>query len=193
MKKFKTENQIWAELIYVVSDWAKSNGYSDWIVKQGYQPEKIDLEDKIIMIHKIHTLRYNWQETKTIREKDSSGEITGFYNRVQFLVDSVFQFSFYNARKPLLDGVGTITSIDVANNLLTWFMSDLGLSTMRQYGYGLLRTTELREPIFVDPSDNYQKMTNFDIVVNYAQQQDYDLAEATVESPYKQETLIKGY
>lgn len=193
MKKFKTENQIWAELIKIVSDWTKSNGFSDWIVKQGYQPEKVDLEDKIIMIHKIHTLRYNWQETKTIREKNNEGEITGFYNRVQFLVDSVFQFSFYNARKPLLDGVDTITSVDVANDLLTWFMSDLGLSTMRKKGYGLLRTTELREPILIDTSENYQKMPNFDIVVNYAQQQDYDLDEATVESPYKQENLIKGY
>lgn len=194
MKTFKMENQIWANLIKVTSDWVSANSLSGWIVKQGYQPEKVNLEDKIIMIHRIATNRYNWQSEKTIREFQGD-QLTGFYNRIQYLVDSIFQFSFYCARNPKKDTVNTITASDVANSLLTWFMSDIGLSTMRGYGFGLLRTTELREPVIVNPSENYQKMPNFDITMNYAQEQDYTLneldRETTIESPYT--STIKGY
>lgn len=162
---YKTENQVWADIIRVVSEWAQSNSLSSWVVKQGHQPQIVDINSQLILVDRITSNRYGWQSDKTYYDTTKDQ----VENHVCYLSEMTFQLSFFKRRNPKNDTLSTLTSSDVANRLLTYFMSGLGLSTLRALGYGLLRTTELREPIFSDENDAYQRYPNFDITLNFPQ------------------------
>lgn len=185
---YKTENQVWKDVIGIVSQWTQSNGLSAWSVKQGHQPQIVSIESQLILVDRIASNRYGWQADKT--HYDSTKD--QMENRVCYLTDMIFQLSFFKRRNPEKDTLSTLTSSDVANSLLTYLMSRAGLSAFRALGYGLLRTTELREPVFSDDNDSYQRYPNFDITLNFPQILATDIGAIKSENDVIP-TIIKGF
>lgn len=162
---YKTENQVWKEIITIVSQWLTAQGFKTWYVRQGHQPQIVDIDTRLILVDRITSTRYGWQADKSYYNEVGDK----MENHIRYLTDMTFQLSFIKRRNTQTDNINTLTSSDMANNLLTYFMSAEGLSTFRKLGYGLLRTTSLREPIFSDEDDNYERYPNFDITLNFPQ------------------------
>lgn len=64
---------------------------------------------------------------------------------------------------------GTLTASDIANRAAAILQSDFGLDFLRAGGAGMLRITDVRNPKFVNGSDEYEASPNFDFVLTHKQ------------------------
>lgn len=163
---YRSENQVWEQVMGLLNDWVSSQNLTTWIVRQGHQPHIVDITSRLIWVDRISSTRYGWQADKPRLDETSQQMV----NDIRYYTDMVFQISFFKRRENN-DTVDTLTSSDVANQMLTYLMSETGLANFRALGFGLLRTTELREPIFSDEDDTYERNPNFDITINFEQVQ----------------------
>lgn len=62
-----------------------------------------------------------------------------------------------------------LTASDLTNRAAAILQSDLGLDYLRAGGCGMLRITDVRNPKFVNGSDEYEASPNFDFVLTHKQ------------------------
>lgn len=148
-----TVNQIYKDLIAMIKTALQT--YSlNWQVIQSYQQTMGNLKAPYIMLHRLTATNYGFQYGKDYEENNSSKHSE---NQIEILT---FQIEAYKPRKEN-DTERTITGADVVRLLARWFMSDVGIQTVRTKGYNVLRVSEVVEEYYKHISDIYQVNPHF--------------------------------
>ena len=58
-----------------------------------------------------------------------------------------------------------LSPIDVAQRLRTWFLSDLGISSLRELGYGIIDSSEMENPDIETDDDVYARTPRFTLTL----------------------------
>lgn len=159
----KTENQQWQDIIALIKNALQSDGYNDWQVRRSNQPTMVGLIDKTVYITRVSSRRYGWQAHRN----KWNVKLGKMEHKEEYIEEVLYQISAFKKRN--IADINEITSSDVLNSLITYFQSLEGINTLRNEKYQTYRITELREPPFVDDSDNFEKMPSFDITLNLLQ------------------------
>ena len=129
--KLLTVNQIYKDLIAMIKTALQS--YSlNWQVIQTYQQTMGNLKPPFVMLHRLTATNYGFQYGKDFESTNGSKHSE---NQVEILT---FQIEAFRPRTEK-DKANTITGADVVRLLARWFMSDLGIQTVRSKGYNILR------------------------------------------------------
>lgn len=152
----KTENEIWKDLIALINTALEECEITGWTVRQANQQFKVAPNRPVISISRVSSNRYGFQgrRDKVVNNLPEHEEI--YYQQLRF------QITFLKKR---VTDPTELTSSDVANELATWLMSVKGLKETRALGFMPLRVTDIREPAFVDDSDDFEKSPNFDFLL----------------------------
>lgn len=156
----KNENAQWQDILGIVKH-AIALKNIQWQVKQLQQPENIGLTTGCIYISRIDSSRLGWQAH---RDKYINGEMK---HSEEYIEQITYQISAFKKRNS--KDIAELTSSDVLNSLITFFMSKNGVQYIRSLGYQTFRISQLRQPVFVTDSENYEKNPSFDITLVLSQ------------------------
>lgn len=172
----KTENQQWQDIITIIK-YILTKKQISWQVKQLQQPENIGFTTGCVYVSRIDTNRLGWQEHKDKFVNGNMIHTEAYFEQIQY------QISAFKKRNP--SDITEITSSDVLNAIITFFMSSAGVQYIRSLGYESFRVSQLRQPTIVTDSENYEKNPSFDITLvlrqtedekeNYTNKIDFDL------------------
>lgn len=144
-----TVNQIYKDLISLIKIALQSQNLN-WQVIQTYQQTMGNLKPPYVMLHRLTTSNYGFQYGKDIDTKHTENQI-----EIQsYQIEAVFN-------RKSSDNSSTITGADVARILARWFMSDIGIQSVREKGYEILRISEVMEEYYKNVSDIYQVNPHF--------------------------------
>lgn len=178
---YKTENQVFADIIGVIRGFFESIGENDWIVRQGYQPRQEALQNKAVTLWRVYSADNGFQGEKYLTDDNGN-----YIMRSEVQKEVSIQFDFFRKRKEN-DVAETKNAIDYANLLKVYLSNSVGISELQELGYGFLRIENFREPKHLTPSDIYETFAGFDLIILYWQQVDSPVKEATFEN-----IVIKG-
>lgn len=159
----KSENQQWQDIIAIIN-YALSQKSINWKVRQLNQPTNIDLSTGCVYVSQVNSTRLGWQAH---REKYINNEMV---HSEQYIEQVMYQISGFKKRNPA--DINEMTSSDVLNYLITFFMSSEGNKYIRSLGYESFRISQLRNPVIVTDSDKYEKNPSFDITLVLLQTED---------------------
>lgn len=152
---YKTENEIWADIISLLREAVSAKGITGFTVMRSYQP--VDTQNQpVILIHRISQNRYGWRGRKDKVINGVMRHIERYYQELRFQVDVLKKINIQNPEE--------LTASDIANMLVDWLESDKGLKVMRSYGFMPLRIQAMPENQFVNQHDNFQINPHFDII-----------------------------
>lgn len=156
----KTENQIWIDLKNLIMQGLERFSIDGWQIRQLQQPVKITTLRPTIFMAKLNSPRIGWQYSK------NTASASGIVHTEIYKQEIRFQISALKKRNSA--NVEEITSSDVLNALITWFMSREGLAAVRELGYNIFRIGKLEEPFFIDDSDTYERNPYFEfsLIIN---------------------------
>lgn len=157
---YKTENQIWANMIVLLNKAVSAKEISGFTVMRSNQPVDIQ-KQPVILIHRISTNRYGWRGRKDKVINGVMHHIESYHQELRFQIDVL---------KKISGSAEEQTASDIANLLVDWLESDKGLKEMRSLGFMPLRIINMPENTFVNQNDNYQINPHFDIIC-YIQQE----------------------
>lgn len=152
---YKSENQIWADIMTLINGGLAYFNITGWTVRQGQLPTKTTVNKPTIYIDRITSRRYGWQKKKDYVENGQMKHKESYIQELRFQVSSI--------KKRNVEIIDNMTSADVSNYLVSYLSSTYGLKVIRDLGYQPLRTVDVGEPAFINDSDNYEKNPNFDI------------------------------
>lgn len=148
-----TVNQIYKDLISLIK--VALQKYSlNWQVIQTYQQTMGNLKPPFVMLHRLTTSNYGFQYGKDYTENNQSKHSENQYEIQTYQIEAVYH-------RKASDTYQTITGADVVRLLARWFMSEEGISAVKDKGYNVLRITEVVEEYYKDISDIYQVNPNF--------------------------------
>jgi hypothetical protein len=142
-----------------------AQGYSDVVVKQDYQPTQQGADNaKTVYFHKIDDHRYGFPERNSFYDPSNP---PGVMTRIakQFY-ETRFQFSAWIRQEPTIIG---LTSSDLVNIVAAIFQDQSVVNQLDQQNIGVLRITDVRNPMFLDDRDEYQASPSFDLTLIHQQ------------------------
>jgi hypothetical protein len=161
--KYKTENQIFADIIEIINGFFVANNITDWQVRQGYQPRQETLQDNTVTLWRISSRDIGFQGEKYLTNEDNI-----FVMRSEVLKEVSIQIDFFKKRKSD-DTLETLNSLDIANMLKIYLSNTKGIDEFTKRNYGILRIMNFREPKKLTPSDLYETLPSFDINLRFWQ------------------------
>lgn len=161
--KYKTENQVFADIIEIIQGFFDNNNITDWKIRQGYQPRQETLQDNTVILWRIYSKDIGFQG-----EKYLTNEQNNFVMRSEVLKEVSIQIDFFRRRKNT-DTLETLNSLDYANMLKIYLSNSNGIAEFTKREYGILRIKDIREPKKLTPSDLYETFPSFDIVLRFWQ------------------------
>ncbi len=177
---YKTDNQIFADIIGIIRGYLATSGQTGWRVDQGYQPRPFGQHDKLITLSHVYSVPVGFQgggdETKI-----TSGASVTMVHREKWREEVSMQINCFCNRQPATDTVETWTAVDMAKMLKTYFNSTAGIAALLDKGYGKLRIDNIRVGNFLNSSENYQLAPGFDLVILHEQEIESAALEAIIE------------
>lgn len=162
---FRTENQIYADLVEVINGFLSANGYTDWQVCRSYQPSMQGIRDKVIQLTKVYSVRYGWQGNDDI-PSDVQDKLIHIESQI---MNESWQIDCIKMRN-VNDTAETISGADMMVQLGMFFAGDAGRLALRTKGYSLgQRLTSVRNPYEMSDSKKYMFNPGFDIHFMYWQ------------------------
>lgn len=161
--KYKTENQVFADIIEIINGFFTANNITDWKVRQGYQPRQETLQDNTVTLWRITSNDIGFQGEKYLTNDDDI-----FVMRSEVLKEVSFQLDFFRKRD-FDDNIDTLNSIDMANLLKIYLSNSNGIAEFTKREYGIMRIRNFREPKRLTPSDLYETFPSFDIILRFWQ------------------------
>ena len=161
--KYKTENEVFADIISIIKGFFTSINANDWEVRQGYQPRQETLQNNTVTLWRVYSKDIGFQGEKYLTNNDGQ-----FVLRSEVLKEVSIQIDFFRKRKNT-DTVNTLNAIDYANMLKIYLSNSNGISKFTQKEYGILRITNFREPKKITPSDLYENFPSFDLQLRFWQ------------------------
>lgn len=159
---YKTENQIWADVISLLKDAVKDKKIANCTVMRSFQPVDVQIQPTIL-IHLISQDRYGWRGRKNKVINGVMHHIEVYHQQLRFQIDVL---------KKIGVSKDELTASDIANMLVDWLESDRGLKSLRSYGFMPLRIQSMPENTFVNQHDNYQINPHFDLICYIEQEID---------------------
>lgn len=170
----KQEQQIYRELCGITVQILKSQGMEEWAenVLQYGQCTQQEVPSPSVMIDYSDGSKYGWESTKYKWNKASqSGKAEISYYR-QIYVDFLFFRNPHDLiegslipETPIEESGVYLSPIDVAQRLRTWFLSDLGISSLRGLGYGIIDSSEMENPDIETDDDVYARTPRFTLTL----------------------------
>lgn len=148
-------------MIALLNEAVSAKSITDMTVMRANQPFDVT-KKSAVLISRIQSNRYGWRGRKSKIINSVMKHVENYYQELQFQITVL--------KKSKLDDLTDLTATDIANKLVDYLESNSGLAKLRQLGYMPLRITNVREPTFVNETDNYQINPNFDLVC-YVQQE----------------------
>lgn len=153
---YKGENQIYADIVEILTTALSEMNIVGWGVTQRNQPTPQGLQNGKIFFDFITTKRLGWQRHYDVEK------FTGMVHIEEWQDEVLFQLSAFKKRS-VSDTTATLTSGDVVKRLAQYLQGLRGVELLKSKGYGVLRITEIRSQPFKDDSDLYEKMPSVDI------------------------------
>lgn len=158
---YKTENDIWADMVTLLNDALTAKSITGMTVMRSFQP--IDVTGKnLVLINKISSKRYGWRGRHDKVINNTMKHIEKYFQEMRFQVSVLKAIN--------LADINETTAEDIANMLIDYLLSDKGLKKLRSKGYMPIRIVDVRNPTFVNQTDNYQFNPNFDIICTIQQE-----------------------
>lgn len=157
---YRTENQIYRDLITIVNTWLQANNITGWKCKQSYQTSLQNCTNKTILISRVYSRRLGLQGNSDEWDVANNQMV----HTEKYRQETMYQFSFFNQRGAE-QTVNDLTSSDIGNKLLSFFQSTTGIKAFSMLSYSILKIRDLREPFFKDDSQIYERMPNFDLTI----------------------------
>ena len=160
---FKTENQIWKDLVGVIDGYLATSGQTGWITTPADQPIPVGISDKMVLVSRVFMRPVGWQGSE---DKDIGYNYTHIEKQ---RAELRLQLSFLCQRHPATDTVTTWTANDMAEHLRMFLNSYKGIRQLAELGYRTLRCTTIRNASFIDDSETYEFNPSFDLTLLYEQ------------------------
>lgn len=174
---FKTENEIWADVLRFINTALTANAVSGWTVTRSYQPTKGTLKSPYILVQRLNNRTLGFQQSH-IREITGNEELLNEENKE--IQEITFQIDAIKRRIP--GERGELTSSDVLAKLRLWFNSSDGIKTIRADNYNIYPVKRINEPYFETSDDVFEFNPNLELVLITGQTYD-----STVSKVYKAE------
>lgn len=159
---YKSDNQILADVNTLLEGALASRGIVGWQAAQMAQPSMQDIRNNAVYFYKINSDRYGWQAHKN----EFNAETKQMFAVESWIQRNYFQISFFLQRDPNEQTVLTeFLSSDVANNLMSYFNSLIGIDALANLGYDVIPISNMREISFKTSSDIFERIPSFDIVL----------------------------
>lgn len=158
---YKTENDIWRDMIALFNEALTAKSITGMTVMRALQP--VDVTGKsLILLQRVNARRYGWRGRHETTVADSLRHVENYYKEMRFQITVL--------KKIDITKINELTATDIADMLVDYLLSDIGLKSLRSRGYMPLRIVDIREPSFNNESENYQIHPNFDLIC-YVQQE----------------------
>lgn len=172
MNPLKTEQQVYSDLGMIIEAFLVANNYNDWSdnVLQWGQPTMQEVPSPAILMNIEDNTKYGWVATNYVWNKSTqSGSATvSWYERIKIAL------TFFKDSKTLIDGDfnvnAYVSSLDVANSLRAYFLSDLGISSLSNLEYGAMNIGAILNPTLQSDENIYARTPNFNLTLVYLQQ-----------------------
>lgn len=158
---YKTENDIWTDVIALLNEALTAKSITGMTVMRSFQPTDVTGKN-LVLINKISSKRYGWR-----------GRHNKVVNQVMTHIEKYFQemrFQISILKMINLADITETTASDIANMLIDYLLSDKGLQSLRSKGYMPIRVVDVRNPSFINQTDNYQFNPNFDLICTIQQE-----------------------
>lgn len=160
MTQYKTDNNIWADMVALLNEALNAKNITGMTVMRANQP--LDVTGKsLVLISKVNGRRYGWRGRHSKIVAGTLQHVENYYKEMRFQITVL--------KKIDMNNLSDITATDIADMLVDYLLSSKGLKSLRTKGYMPLRILDVREPVTVNESDNYQIHPNFDLIC-YVQQ-----------------------
>ena len=176
---YKTDNQIFADIIGIIRTFLSSSGQTGWAVVQGYQPRPLGQHDKLITLSEVYSVPVGFQGGGDETKYNDDGTIT-LVHVEKWREEVSIQIGCLCNRQPNTDTVATWSAVDMAKMLKTFFNSAAGIAALVTLGYGKLRIDNIRVGKFLNSSENFQLAPGFDLVLLHDQVIESAATEAVI-------------
>lgn len=163
----KTQNQIYKDVIAIINQSLTALNISGWEVRQLRQPTKSLTNNPVIYVTFTTKNRRGWQ----YRKDSYNPEIDKFDHKEMFYLECEFQLSARRKRREN-DTENTLNAVDVLEELKTYLISPNGLKIIKTQGYTIYQPSEIQNQDFMDDSEDFEFMPNFNITFVINQSQD---------------------
>lgn len=160
-----TQNEQVAVFLAVIKAGLQEKGFGDIAVRRAYQPRRGATPDKLVSFFPVSSKLYGFfgktQKVGTVIEE-----------KTEQVVETIWQFQAQFKE--------TANSELTATDILL-IVSDIlrdGREEMRAQGVNMLRITDIRNPYFLDSSDEYTASPSFDIILQTNRQTTKEIPEA---------------
>ena len=171
---FKTDNQIFKDIIGVIDGYLAASGQPGWQTVQAEQPVPVAISDKMVLVSRVYMRPVGWQGSE---DKDVGYSYTHIEKQ---RAELRLQLTFLCQRHPATDTVATWTAQDMAEHLRMYLNGYNGIMALAALGYRTLRCTNIRLGSFIDDSESYQMEPSFDLTLLYTQTLESEQIAATI-------------
>jgi hypothetical protein len=161
--EYKTENEVFADIISIIKEFFVSINNTEWQVRQGYQPRQETLKNNTVTLWRVYSKDVGFQGEKYLTNSDGQ-----FILRSEVLKEVSIQIDFFRKRENI-DTIKTLNAIDYANMLKVYLSNSNGIKKFTDKGYGIMRIVNFREPKKITPSDLYESFPSFDLQLRFWQ------------------------
>lgn len=114
-----------------------------------------------VLFVKLFDRRYGHTQRKDVYTTDDAE----FSHEEDQFYETTYQFSAWTKADPA--DTNALTESDILNLVCGIMQSDTTLAAFRDAGAGVLRITEVRNPIIVDDSDRFAAVPSFDVTLTH--------------------------
>jgi hypothetical protein len=158
---YKKENDIWTDMIALLNEALTAKNIVGMTVMRSFQPTDVTGKN-FVLINKISSRRYGWRGRHDKKINNVMTHIEKYFQEMRFQINVI--------KKINLNDISEITAADIANMIIDYLLSDKGLASLRSKGYMPLRVLDVRNPTFVNETDNFQFNPNFDLICTIQQE-----------------------
>lgn len=174
----KTENQIYSDIIALLSSALKNFNVEGWKVCQLIQPVKLTLVSPAIYVSIEQIAKRGAQYTRRIKNETDFTYVEAYKEEISVKI-------FALKRNLVTDTEKTLVAKDVLKLISSWFVSSDGLKQLRKLGYSIYNPSAITQVSFKNDSDN--KMVFPSLSITFITEQSWNFSQEEI-SGYKLKT-----
>ena len=169
------DNDVLEIICNALSEGLSDNGFASPFIAQSYQITHAGISSTPTWyIHKISTKKYGYPGKKLVF---NSGD-NNFTQTESRLIERTYQIT--TTKKELASATNQPTVFDMADVAAAVIESQKFGDTIRENNMSVYRVTDIREPYFVDESNENENSANFDFTIQYCRNLTSTVEPATV-------------